>query len=112
MKRGMRVVIAMLKHETNTFSPVATPLARFARGRSTPYYELEAQEAFRGTGTAMAGFIDAALRQGAQIATPIAAHAWPSGPVDDDAFEHMAGKICDTVAQGCDAVLLDLHGTM
>ena len=26
----MRVVIAMMKHETNTFSPVPTPLDRFA----------------------------------------------------------------------------------
>ena len=26
----MRVLAAMMKHETNTFSPVPTPLARFA----------------------------------------------------------------------------------
>ncbi|MEC7571587.1 MAG: M81 family metallopeptidase, partial [Pseudomonadota bacterium] len=26
----MRLVIAMMQHETNTFSPVPTPLARFA----------------------------------------------------------------------------------
>ena len=32
-KPSMRVVIAMFKHETNTFSPVPTPLARFAAGR-------------------------------------------------------------------------------
>ena len=28
----MRVVIALLKHETNTFSPVPTPLSRFGNG--------------------------------------------------------------------------------
>jgi microcystin degradation protein MlrC len=106
------VVIAMMKHETNTFSPVPTPLARFGRGRDTPYYDTEAQDAFRGTGTGIAAFIDVALRHGAQIATPIGAHAWPSGRVEDDAFEHMAGKICAAVAEGCDAVLLELHGTM
>ena len=43
---------------------------------------------------------------------PIAASAWPSGPVDDAAFEHIAGRICDAVARGCDGVLLDLHGAM
>jgi microcystin degradation protein MlrC len=32
--------------------------------------------------------------------------------VADAAFEHMAGRICAAVAQGCDAVLLDLHGAM
>jgi microcystin degradation protein MlrC len=26
----MRLLIAMVKHETNTFSPVPTPLSRFA----------------------------------------------------------------------------------
>src|SRR4051812_400694 len=108
----MRIVVAMMKHETNTFSPVPTPLARFARGRSTPYYDMEAQDAFRGTGTAIAAFIDIALRQGAEIVTPVAAHAWPSGRVQNDAFEHMAGRICGAVEQGCDGVLLDLHGTM
>ncbi|HVO88826.1 MAG TPA: M81 family metallopeptidase, partial [Casimicrobiaceae bacterium] len=35
-----------------------------------------------------------------------------SGPVDDAAFEHIAGKICDAIAKGCDAVLLELHGSM
>jgi len=28
----MRLLIAMMKHETNTFSPVPTPLARFGHG--------------------------------------------------------------------------------
>jgi len=27
-----RVVVAMMSHETNTFSPVVTDLARFSRG--------------------------------------------------------------------------------
>lgn len=43
---------------------------------------------------------------------PIAAAAWPSGPVDDAAFEAICAAIVDAVAQGCDAVLLDLHGAM
>ncbi|MDH4075991.1 MAG: M81 family metallopeptidase [Acidimicrobiia bacterium] len=32
-----RVVVAMMEHETNTFSPVPTPLARFARGGGALY---------------------------------------------------------------------------
>jgi microcystin degradation protein MlrC len=32
----MRVVIAQMKHETNTYSPVPTPLSRFALGGGTP----------------------------------------------------------------------------
>ena len=33
MSKPLRVVIAMMKHETNTFSPVPTPLGRFASGQ-------------------------------------------------------------------------------
>ena len=108
----MRVVIAMMKHETNTFSPVPTPLERFATGQPLPYADGDAYEAFKGTGSAMAAFIDLAEAAGAEIVTPIAANAWPSGPVDDDAYQSMADAICAAVAPGCDAVLLDLHGAM
>ena len=52
----MRVIIAMMKHETNTFSPVPTPLERFATGQALPYADRGAYEAFKGTGSAMAAF--------------------------------------------------------
>ena len=32
----MRAVLAMMKHETNTFSPVPTPIERFARATPLP----------------------------------------------------------------------------
>ena len=101
-----------MKHETNTFSPVPTPLARFARGASLPAEGQVAYAAYRGTGAAIAAFFELAEAAGAEMVIPLAATAWPSGPVEDAAFEYMAGKICDAVAQGCDAVLLDLHGAM
>ena len=101
-----------MKHETNTFSPVPTPLARFGHGRAGPVGGEEALEEFRGTGSALGAFIDLAERAGAEIVLPIAAQAWPSGRVAQDAYEHIAGKILAAVAQGCDAVLLDLHGAM
>ena len=43
----MRVVIAMMKHETNTFSPVPTPIARFAKAQSLPYEGREVFDAFK-----------------------------------------------------------------
>ncbi|MBL4719971.1 MAG: M81 family metallopeptidase, partial [Alphaproteobacteria bacterium] len=52
----MRVVIAMMKHETNTFSPVPTPIERFARGFPLPSRGRDAYDAFKGTGTAMGAF--------------------------------------------------------
>ena len=108
----MQLVIAQMKHETNTFSPVPTPLARFVVGADLPPEGAEAVAAYRGTGSAIAAFIDLAEAAGAQYTVAVAGSASPSGPVDDAAFEHMAGKICAAVARGCDAVLLDLHGAM
>lgn len=81
----MRVVIAMMKHETNTFSPVPTPLGRFAKGMPEPPRGEAARRAFEGTGSAMAAFIDIAKREGWEIVTPIAASAPPSAPVEDAA---------------------------
>ena len=107
----MKLVIAQMKHETNTFSPVPTPLARFGVGGDPPE-GAAAVAAYRGTGAALAAFIELAEQAGATYEVPIAAAAWPSGPVDDVAFEHICGRICAAVARGCDAVLLDLHGAM
>ena len=108
----MKLVIAQMKHETNTFSPVPTPLTRFATGTALPLEGAAAVAAYRGTGSAIAAFIELAEAAGADYQVAIAANAWPSGPVHDAAFEHIAGRICDAVAAGCDGVLLDLHGAM
>lgn len=108
----MHIVIAQMKHETNTFSPVPTPLGRFASGSPLPLEGEAAIRAMRGTGSAIGAFIELAQKAGATITVPVAGNAWPSGPVEDQAFESMAGRICDAVAAGCDAILLDLHGAM
>ena len=72
----MRLLIAMMKHETNTFSPVPTPLARFG-----PLHGDAAIRAYRGTGTGLGAYLDLAEQEGAEIILPIAAGASPwSGP--------------------------------
>jgi microcystin degradation protein MlrC len=108
----MRLVIAQMKHETNTFSPVPTPLARFAHGTPAPLEGRAVYEAYKGTGTAIGAFIDLAGQAGAEAVYPIAGNAAPSAPVETEAYEAMAGRIVGAVAKGCDAVLLDLHGAM
>ena len=108
----MRVVIAMMKHETNTFSPVPTPIERFARGFPLPPRGKAALDAFRGKGSAMGAYIELCEREGWDMATPIAASAAPSAPVQDAAYREMSDAICEAVAAGCDAIMLDLHGAM
>jgi len=106
----MRFVMAMMKHETNTFSPVPTPFERF--GNRGALFGPAALEAFRGTNTPLAAFIDLALAEKAEIVTPVAAEAWPSGPVFREAYERISQAILEAVGRGCDALFLDLHGAM
>ena len=100
----MRVVIAMMKHETNTFSPVPTPIERFARGFPLPPRGKDALEAFRGTGSAMAAVIDICEDEGWDMVTPIAAQASPSAPVPDAAYQDMSDAIAEAVEAGCGAL--------
>ena len=110
----MKCVVAMMQHETNTFSPLPTPLSAFASGvgLSTPPEGLQAIDIYGNADFAFAGLIEVAIRQGAEIEVPVAAYAEPSGKVHDSAFESITQKICSAVSRGCDAVLLDLHGAM
>ena len=111
----MRIVIAQMSHETNTFSPVPTPLSRFSRfsqGIPTPLEGKDAYAAFQGTASCMGGFIQVCEDIGAEIRIPVAAAAPPSGPVEDDAFAYVAEKILTAVTKGCDGLMLDLHGAM
>ena len=55
-----RVVVAMMEHETNTFSPVPTPIERFGRGGFGVPEGPAAYQAFKGTGTGIGGLLDAA----------------------------------------------------
>src|SRR5512145_704659 len=106
----MKLVIAQMQHETNTFSPVPTPWDAF--GNHGPFLGQAAYAAMKGTRLPMAAFIDLVEAAGAQLVTPVAAWGNPSGPVDGAAYDRICDLICDAVAQGCDAVFLDLHGAM
>ncbi|MES2877105.1 MAG: M81 family metallopeptidase [Pseudomonadota bacterium] len=102
----MKILIARFNHETNTFSPVPTPLEAFA-----PTYDEAAYRANLGMRTAMAAFIDLAQALGATLVTPVSATANPSGPVQAPAYDALTARIV-AAAAGCDAILLDLHGAM
>jgi microcystin degradation protein MlrC len=106
----MKIVAARLNHETNTFSPLATPLSAF--GPDGPAFGAAALESARGTRTALGAFIDIAGARGDEIAVAVNATAHPSGIVARAAYERLAGSIVEAVRGGCDAVALDLHGAM
>jgi microcystin degradation protein MlrC len=105
----MKLLIARMNHETNTFSPVPTPLSAF--GANGPTYGADAYAENHGGRTAMSAYIDLAEAAGADIVTPVSAMANPSGPVAADAYDTLCRCIIDA-AQDCDALMLDLHGAM
>ena len=81
----MRVLIAMMKHETNTFSPVPTDLTRF---KNWAYYTgMDVVDHFGGTNTPTGAYIDHARKRGCEMVTPLATEAMPSGPVQRDVYE-------------------------
>jgi len=110
----MKCIVAMMQHETNTFSPLPTSLEAFGRGvgLELPPTGDEAIGIYGAADFAFAGLLDVARSRGADCIVPITAYAEPSGKVDDSAFDHICKQICDAVKQGCDAMLLDLHGAM
>jgi microcystin degradation protein MlrC len=106
-----RYVIALIKHETNTFSPIATPLTAFGHGNG-PAFGDAARARFIGTNTPMGAYLDLAQRERAQVVTPVAAEAWPSNKASRATFEQLVRPLEDAVRAGCDAAFLDLHGAM
>src|SRR5262245_1592944 len=102
-----KIVVASMMHETNTFSPVPTPLASFR-----PLTGAQAVEEFKDTNTQFGGFLQVAESIGAEIVVPIAAGAHPSGYVERRAYEDMCEAIVGATRRGCDAAFLALHGAM
>jgi microcystin degradation protein MlrC len=102
-----KIVVAMMMHETNTFSPVPTPLASFR-----PLSGQAAIEEFRDTNTQLGGFLHVAEEAKAEIVVPLAAGAHPSGYVEKAAYEDMSEAIVGAIRNGCDAIFLALHGAM
>jgi microcystin degradation protein MlrC len=103
----------MIKHETNTFSPVPTPLSRFFRGAPDILEGERAIRAYENTDSGLGGYIEVARRVGAEIVVPVAAESWPSGPASSDTHEALCKRVLDQVRRGgFDAILLDLHGAM
>ena len=110
----MKIVVAIMQHETNTFSGLTTQLKDFAQplGFDEPPCGQAAIDFFSGTQMAIGGYLDLLSNEDVEIVVPLAAYAEPSAAVEDSAFETMSARICDAVAKGCDGIMLDLHGAM
>ena len=63
----MRLLLATMSHETNTFSPVPSKLDRFCRDGTSLLTGQTAIDFYRGTGTCMGGYLAVADEVGAEV---------------------------------------------
>ncbi len=107
-----KIFIAGFKHETNTFSRLATDLDAY-HSREL-HYGAEIVHAMSGTRTEIAAFLDAGTEYGWNTVPCIEANATPSGKVTQETFEHMCGVMLEQLqsAGPFDGLLLSLHGAM
>jgi microcystin degradation protein MlrC len=113
---SLRVGVAGVQHETNTFAESRADFREFVQADAWPGLSLgnEVRIAVKGMNVPTAGMLNA-LRESPYEAVPLLwASASPSGPVTKDAFEALWWLFERALrASGpIDALLLELHGAM
>ena len=101
----MRIALAGISHETNTYCMEMTPLSAFST--------LRGEEAFRARGseTALGGALAACDEIGIEPLPILIAGTQPSGTIERAAYEHMRNEIAESIeATSPDGIYLDLHG--
>lgn len=103
----MRIGIASLNHESNTFASFPTTLSdfRFVRGQ-------EIIDQYRPTFHEVGGFIAGAEAYGYEIVPLMGAVATPAGAVEAEAYEALTDELLGLIrdAMPLDGLLLGLHG--
>lgn len=113
----MRVFIAALNHETNSFSPIPASLASFERrglyrpSQLTPEQRATALAPLRLSG-GFGDLIACAEARGDDYIVGLSGHAEPSGPLGRADYETLRDEMLADLAAAMpvDAVLLFLHG--
>ena len=107
----MRLLIAMMKHETNTFSPVPTPLERFGNGpgRSTARRP-SVLTAAPGPGWGPISISPRASAQKSYCRSPPARRR--AGRSRTGLCPHHRNDLEAAARGGFDGIMLDLHGAM
>jgi microcystin degradation protein MlrC len=106
----MRIAIASLTHESNTFAAFPTTLQEFSVHRGQ-----DLVRAYAPTFHEVAGFIAAAEEYDYNMTPLFAANATPAGALTRDTYETLVGELLGSLAavkDSCDGLLLALHGAM
>ena len=105
----MRIVLAGISHETNTYCQGTTQASAFHCMRGKQMFQAMGQE------TDVGGAVGACERLGAEALPILFAQTQPSGIIEREAFEGFAGEILDGIeaamaSEKIDAVVLLMHG--
>jgi microcystin degradation protein MlrC len=108
----MRVAIAGILHESNSFSSLITDRAAFARCSLRVGGEILSE--WGASQHEIGGFIAGARQFGFDLYPALAAAAIPAGPVSDEAFDSLTAELIARLkaAPRLDGLLLALHGAM
>ncbi|HYZ20803.1 MAG TPA: M81 family metallopeptidase, partial [Rhodopila sp.] len=113
----MRIAVGGFLHESHSFAPRPTTYADFLQPGGLPPFTAGdgLVAAMRTRSVPLAGAIAVAEAAGVELVPLAWAFANPAGPVQDEAFERLAARICGPLAAalddaGLDGVYLDLHG--
>ena len=103
----MRIAIAQIIHESNTFAPHTTPLSDFRIRRGA-----EIVQFYSGAHNEVTGFLEGATKYGFEAVPTFCANATPSGTVQAAAFDWLADELVNQLkaAGDIDGILLSLHG--
>lgn len=110
---SFHVLTGAFVHESNTFKKGETTLQDFRE--DVLDLGQAAIDRFGDVNDELAGFLDAGRDAGWRITHTVSAHATPGAPVSEEAFDHIAGIICDAAQahrDTLDGILLSLHGSM
>jgi microcystin degradation protein MlrC len=113
----MRIAVGGFLHESHSFAPRPTTYADFLQPGGLPPFAAGADmiDAMRPRSVPMAGAIVVAEQAGVDLVPLAWGFANPAGPVQDEAFERIAARICAPLSVALDegpldGVYLDLHG--
>src|SRR6056297_2063092 len=106
-----KIVVGMISHETNVFSPIPTPLQAWKdRGF---FIGKDLIQKFTGTKSAIGAFLEAATKNDWEVIPTIATGATPSAPTDATTYQYLKEKLMEPIIKYApDAVLLAVHGAM
>ena len=105
----MRIAIAGISHETNTYCKDPTPADDFFQLRGERILKMA------GTETSTGGALDRCHELGFEVVPILFTIAQPSGTIEREAYDQFKGEILDGLKRGqqlgaIDGVFLELHG--